>query len=478
MPRISSPYDRMPRFSDGPIAVTPRLVAATLTTAPVPVLPLVVEPAVEELPASLAKRSAALAVCAVAVLGAVSTAAMLLPSNRTAAAQAEDLARKPITRPIPIPMPTGGPTFAIGRQLHHHHHHHWGRHHHPLRRHHPLRQAPVSAPQLTESTPTTSTTPAPSASATPTASSTPAPSQSSTPTPPAQTGPSGGGSLLSALSQLGSNAVLGSGTFTFNNFAGTIGAELPNGFSGQGENSTVLEMTPHSSSKGGLVPTAGGTTNPLIMLESQGGSPLLKDFTLQGTNQGHLYHGLRIKNTTNARVENVRVRAIPGDDKVNPGETFGIADFRSTGSTYSGVEVDGAGVGATGLGLNNSTDTTVSDSYFHDNPYSAGIAAWQSSNLTLTDVITKNNRTGLNFERVSGSVRIVRPTIEGNTAQDIYVGSDQGSAKITIIDPVFSGRLRIRIPSNYWAGPEQQRRSDIHVIINGVDRTNDVVQWL
>jgi hypothetical protein len=185
-----------------------------------------------------------------------------------------------------------------------------------------------------------------------------------------------------------------------------------------------------------------------------------------------------VKGTTNARIENVRVRSIPGNSRVNPGETFGIADFRSVGSVYRGVEVDGAGVGASALGLNNSSSTTISDSYFHNNPYSAGIAAWQSNNLTITDVITRNNRTGLNFERTSGTVKIVRPTIENNSAQDLYIGSDQGSAKITIIDPKFSGKLRIRIPTDYWAGTNRQKKSDIRVIINGVDRTSSVVQWL
>jgi hypothetical protein len=96
----------------------------------------------------------------------------------------------------------------------------------------------------------------------------------------------------------------------------------------------------------------------------------------------------------------------------------------------------------------------------------------------MTDVITTNNRTGVNLERASGHINLVRPTFSGNTAQDIYVGSDQGSAKITITDPKFSGKLRIRIAQNYWAGTNLQRKSDIRVIINGVDRTSSVVAWL
>lgn len=487
MPRIASPYDQVPRFSDIPIAASPRLAATTLSTPPLPVHPLLPQRPLQEVPTSLGKRSTALAVCAVAVLGAVSTAAMVLPTSRTPA-QAEGLSRGPVTHPMPVP--TSGPAVALAKELSPHRREPWPPQSPAAAR--PTGQGQGQGQATVRAAPApASATPGPFASATPTPSS--GPTSGSTPTTgstlapsahrspsglPTRTAPSGGGSLLQALSRLGGNAVLGSGTYTFRNFSGTLGAELPNSFSGQGENNTVLEMTPHSSNRAGLVPTRSGSTNPLIMLESQGGSPLLRNFTLQGTNQGHLYHGLRIKNAVNARIENVRVRAIPGNDKVNPGETFGIADFRSSGSTYSGVEVDGAGVGASGLGLNNSTNTTVRDSYFHDNPYSAGIAAWQSSNLTLTDVITKNNRTGLNFERVSGTVTIVRPTIQGNSAQDIYIGSDQGSAKITIIDPVFNGRLRIRIPANYWAGPERQRRSDVHVIINGVDRTSQVVQWL
>jgi hypothetical protein len=473
-PRLATPYDR-PRFSDGPITIAPRLVAASLVTAPVPVQPVRIPLATpqEELPHSLAKRSMSLAVCAVAVLGAVSAAAMLVPQRSSA--QAETLGHD--TSATRMPLPAGTPMME--RYRHHHRHHHRGHH----RLHVPAK--PVS--QLTETaaplraasaTPSAHAKPSASPSASPTASSTP----TSTPTP-SSSGPAGSpgsavGSLLAAFAS--GDTSLSRGTYTFSDFrSSNVGAMLPSGgFTGAGESQTVVEMTPHSSSKGGLVPTASGTTNPLSLLKVQGGSPLLRDFTVQGTNQGHLYNGLQIKGTSGARIENVRVNAVPGDSRVNPGETFGINDFHTSGSRYSGVEVDGAGVGASALAFNSSSNATVSDSYFHDNPYSAGIAIWQTSNVTMTDIISKDNRTGVNLERASGDIRLVRPTLENNSAQDIYVGSDQSSAKITIIDPVFSGKLRIKIASPYWAGPEQQKRSDIHVIINGQDRTNDVVAWI
>jgi hypothetical protein len=250
------------------------------------------------------------------------------------------------------------------------------------------------------------------------------------------------------------------------------------GINGAGIDKTVIEMKPHTSTRSGLVPTARGTTNQLSLLQA-GGSPHLSNFTLRGTEQGHLYNGLRIGQASDARISNVKVTSVPGNDHMPPGETFGINDWRTTGSVYTGVEVDGGGVGAAGFGANSTRDITIRNSYFHDNPHSIGATFWQTNGITLEDVRSTNNRGGLNFERVSGSVRIVRPVLGGNSDSDLSFGSDQASAKVTIIDPktTSGGKLRIRIYGSY-NGPNKQQRSDIKVLVNGVDRTAQLVQWI
>jgi hypothetical protein len=217
----------------------------------------------------------------------------------------------------------------------------------------------------------------------------------------------------------------------------------------------------------------GGTSSAMA-------APILRNFTLQGTEQGHLYNGLRLSYTRRAEVSNVRVVAVPGNYHINPGETFGINDWQGHDNVYTDVEVDGAGVGATAFGINSSTNVTVNGAYLHDNPFSAGVAAWKTTDVTLNDVRTIDNRTGLNFERVSGTVTINRPTITGNTEQDLFIGSDYGSARYVITDPTLApgARLRIRLPAREMGSPNLQLRSDITVIVDGVDVSASIIQWL
>lgn len=285
---------------------------------------------------------------------------------------------------------------------------------------------------------------------------------------------------------------LGAATFTVDDFGvvkdgRTVGAVLPaSGLTGAGAGATTVQMTPNTSTKAALVPPNDPAyTNPLdlLMVAGTAGSPAaptLRGFTLRGTPQGHLYNGLRMSHTRGARVSDVRVVAVPGDYHINPGETFGINDWQGHGNTYTGVEVDGAGVGASGLGINSSSNVTVTSADLHHNPHSAGLAAWQTTTVTLVDVRSAHNRTGLNFERVAGAVVITRPTLVGNTEQDLYIGSDLGSATYTITDPVLAPgtKLRVRLPRNEMGSPNLQRRDDIRVLVNGADVTAAVVHWL
>jgi hypothetical protein len=277
----------------------------------------------------------------------------------------------------------------------------------------------------------------------------------------------------------GSVVKLGSGTYSASNFTNSIGVNIAGkaGLSGTSASGTVVQLNQYSSTRAGVVPTAKGTSNPLYLM-SAGGSPRLSNFTLQGTPQGHLYNGLKLSNTSNAVISNVKVAAIPGAGYNPPQETFAINDQRSTGSRYSNVTVDGAGVGAVGIGANSSSNISVSNSSFNNNKYSAGVAFWQTKNITLTNVSSKNNRTGLNFERCSGTITISSPTILNESNQDLYIGSDQASAKITITNPTYSGHLRIRVPAVYRGVANRQHKSDIRVLVNGVDRTSSVVTWI
>ncbi len=241
-------------------------------------------------------------------------------------------------------------------------------------------------------------------------------------------------------------------------------------------------MNPHSSSKGSQVPTADWTTNQLYLMSVTGASPALSGFTLQGTDQGHLYNGLRVGQATNARIHDVTVAAIPGNNDIPPGETFGINDWRSSGSVYTNVEVDGSGrLGGSGFATNSSSNVTVQHGYFHD-MRANGTAFWQTNGVTLDDVTVQNNVTGLNFERTTGSITVNRPTFSGNN-QDVYLASDQGSGDLVITDPTFGNtysghKINIQVPKTYRGVANHFNRSSVRVIIGGVDRTADVVHWV
>lgn len=426
------------------------------------------------------KRVNAIAVAAVAVLGAVTTGAIVLPAHAegmkpgSSAGAAQCLA--PSSR---VPMPS--------RTTAHHRVHvkkHSARHGSMKRQMSSLAAAQSSA----------KATPTAAASTSPTTSSTPSATAEHSVAPIA-TSPSRNtwtpDGLVRALrtilagSPAGATTALGAGTFAFSDFASSlIGVDLgaSGSLHGAGSKSTTIAMTAHSSSKSGVVPTADWTTNQLYLMSVTGASPDLAGFTLRGTAQGHLYNGLRVGQATNARVDDVTVAAIPGNNDIPPGETFGINDWRTNGSVYTNIEVDGSGrVGGSGFATNSSTNVTVRHGNFHD-MRANGTAFWQTSGVTLDDVTVKNNVTGLNFERTTGTITVNDPTFAGNN-QDVYLASDQGGGTLVIKDPTFGNtysghKINIQVPKTYRGVANDFNRSSVKVIIGGVDRTADVVHWV
>lgn len=263
-------------------------------------------------------------------------------------------------------------------------------------------------------------------------------------------------------------------------FTGSLlGVDLTGRLVGAGSASTVVQMAPHSSTRASSVPRTAWRTNQLSLIRIQNASRIA-GFTLRATDQDHLYNGLRISRSSNTVVSDVRVLGVPGGDDIPPGETFGINDFHTDGTVYSGVEVDGAGSGAANFGTNSSSDVTVRGSFFHDSGHANGATFWQTRNVTVRDTRSNDNYdAGFNFERVSGSVLLDHVTIRGNRLAHLRINSDKGSATYRIVDPSFSGpKLKILMTPKYMGARNLQKKSDVHVIIGGVDRTDDVVQWV
>ena len=248
------------------------------------------------------------------------------------------------------------------------------------------------------------------------------------------------------------------------------------GLEGRGMSKTTVRMSPHSSTRASKVPHSSSSTNQISVLRVVDRATVLRGFTLLGTPQGHLYNGIRVEKVQHLRADHIRVLGIPGDDHQPPGETFGINDYRTTGSQWSHIREDGEGVGATGIGVNSSRDIRICDAVAKHNATGMGFAFWQSSGITCVDCRAFDNGfSGFNFERTSGKVTLVRPSATGNR-YDMRIASDRSSAKFLIEDPVLRhGVWTIWMPRT-WYVKNRQKRSDVTLTIHG-KRRDDLLRF-
>jgi len=280
----------------------------------------------------------------------------------------------------------------------------------------------------------------------------------------------------------GSTLTLNTGTYTLRDFGqANHGVTLGKvGLKGAGVDKTIITMAAYSSTKAGVVPKADYSTNPLYLAFTSGGTPGLSGFTLKGTAQGHLYNGLFVGAATNARVSNVKISGVAGNKNYPPGETFALNDWSTSGSVYSNIRIDGGGTSAVDFGSNSSSNITVNSSTFTGTAYSSGMAMWQTTGITLNDITLKDNRSGINFERSGGTITINRPVLSNNRIYDFQFGTDRTGGTVKINNPVLAAgqKIRINCPLQYHGGTNGQKRSNIHVYVNGVDKTSTLVTYL
>lgn len=234
------------------------------------------------------------------------------------------------------------------------------------------------------------------------------------------------------------------------------------GIGGSSPTQARIRLKPLSSTKASSVPPQGDpsvlTTNSLYLARfgqvGEGTSSAtpeayrhtyLYGFTLEGTdqqinvnsgNRPHNYGGVMNYLSNGSIWQNMKfVAPSYGHWGWQPGETFGINDYKGNGNIYRRIEVDGrnaAGVlrGASPLGGNASQNITLEDCYFHDS-YVSGLT-WSftgdvSSTGSATNGVTtrrvkveRNGNhsfttgqtfTGFNHENVLGAVRHYNPNI-------------------------------------------------------------------
>lgn len=245
---------------------------------------------------------------------------------------------------------------------------------------------------------------------------------------------------------------LPAGIFEVSNFRDqNAGIRVPptvKGIVGAGRD-TIIRMKANTSSFGKTVPTqSAGSTNQLYLLRmNDGQGQTLSDFWLQGTEQGHLYNGIMVGNSSpGTTVENLLITGIPGDAGTPPGETFGLNWWRGSDSVTRDVEIDGYRwtgdsfssrvrgpiVGASPIGYNNHDEARLINVLTHDSE--VGMPTfWYSDNAQTWNLQSIRNVTGINHEE---SFNIVhhQPVIHGSySRRHINFMSNKSDGKLTII---------------------------------------------
>lgn len=294
-----------------------------------------------------------------------------------------------------------------------------------------------------------------------------------------------------------------------------VGADITRkGLRGMSSASTVLQMTASTSTHSADVPTAGGTTNQLYLIRFTHDDLDLSCFTLQGTDQGHLYNGIRLDGVDRLSMRNVKLLGTaPGNFYVPPGETFAINWFQGADHVYENVEIDGRqdgatgnGTGATGFGANSFSGGTWKSCYSHHSYYSGAWALWQGSGtINLYNCRGDFCRTNLNLERLGGETAGTRGACTLNVydfefgqyivqgtqgdGQDIFLGNDQGNTTINIYRPKFKtgrtapagrdpNKIFIYYPTLEQGNTNLQTKDRVKVFDeNGNDISATILQW-
>jgi hypothetical protein len=296
------------------------------------------------------------------------------------------------------------------------------------------------------------------------------------------------------------------GEFTFRDFTSPVGwydgiriTTNCRGIIGSGRG-TVFKMVPYTSSKAGVVPSQSkGGTNPLtLMRTAKVNGVVLKNFSLIGTPQGHLYNGLKVTECSNAVVDGLYLQgASPGNWNNPPGETFGISLWRTTAPTVRNTEIDGRNASGTRVcasplsGLE-SRDIVLENVYAHHS-LTAAVTFYECVNLTTTDLRAEYLGTGsggmnaaaINHENVTGRIRHTRPRLiidraHGNSGLHVHLqNGKQDVTDVVLTDvvhdagPGSAGCFSLMIGDRYRdpAGRTQKQRTMPRVTKNGVTLT-------
>lgn len=255
--------------------------------------------------------------------------------------------------------------------------------------------------------------------------------------------------------------------------------------SGRGAGGTLLRLAPHSSTRRKSVPTKKGSTNPLYMVKMLGGAGLkIHDFAVEGTPQGHLFGGLRLDKSASPELYELCITGIPGNSDINPGETFLENLWRCSNVSVHDTELDGGGIGASGLGLNTCSGLAhVARLTAHDLKYCKGIAVWMhDGDIVIDDYESLNNAFAIGLERSDGVVTMNRPKFVNSRRADVHLANDGGQygrTKLLIRDPRLKPgqKVKVLLSKTELGRPNKQTASDVSLTVNGQER-RDLLQFV
>lgn len=230
---------------------------------------------------------------------------------------------------------------------------------------------------------------------------------------------------------------------------------MPGSFAGieGGGPTTVLRITPGSSTRAGSVPTGpDGTTNPYHTFKSTAATrPLVfRKFSLEG-NAGHLHGGMQIRTENHPLLmEDIRfIDSGPGDHWSPPGETFmGVSLWHCYNDNWlKRIYGDGAGRSSSIIGWNDSKNCFMDDVTLENAPHGM-LTWWECENIETWNVKSLGGHHGMNHERNTGYIRHHNPTATVNrtaspNGMHFTFNNDLGNASpIEIHDPIVDNGLR------------------------------------
>lgn len=289
--------------------------------------------------------------------------------------------------------------------------------------------------------------------------------------------------------------------FSNPNYAGLDYFNKHTSIIGKGIDWTIYEMVPNTSTRKAYAEAIGpGGTNQCHLIRAGGmdGSHVetgleFAYFHLAGTEQGHIYNGLEVGYSTGANIHDLKITHIPGDDIAPPGETFLLNLWHANNATVTDVVLDGQNVAATTSGNNNLDGVTYTRCTFTGSWCAMPGATWQCRNMTFEDCILSNCLRGWNIENPYGGFH----TFRNCRFDDFPIGwqivcqagvwvapnGSVASTVLTVEDPkrldgsawnfATDGPFKVLHYPTSQKPANRQKDSDIHLVINGVDVSND-----